>query len=79
MDGGNQNSLRDPEAAEAENQDSEAEDTPRKLSKHVSFSEDLTLFEAGSTETSSNFEDERGDDGGKEEEFMSLDDAPDPK
>ena len=75
---GDQNSPEDTGAGEDGVEGSDAEDSSRKLSeKHVSFSEDLTVFEPGSTETSSNFEDERGDEGKEDGSYMSLDDAPD--
>ncbi|XP_076450284.1 uncharacterized protein LOC143286557 [Babylonia areolata] len=62
-----------------EQQGSEAEDTPGRSLKRVSFSEDLTtVFQPSSPDTSSNFEDERGMDDEGEDPYMSLDDAPEP-
>ncbi|XP_070200189.1 glutamic acid-rich protein-like [Littorina saxatilis] len=75
----NENAGEDA-AAEKEGQETEADDTPRRSLKRVSFSADLTeVFESVSVENSSNFEDERGDDETQgESEYVSLDDAPEP-
>lgn len=73
-----EDSTQDADKEEADDRD--GEDMPRKSSsKHVSFSEDLTsVFERGSTEMSSSFDDEKCDDVEVEEKYMTLDEAPDP-